>query len=157
MEEWRQIKGFNDMYEVSNLGRVKSNYGKGRILKQTYNKYRGYLSVLLYTKEYSKRVPVHTIVAEYFLDHKPNGVCGIVVDHIDNDKLNNKVSNLQIITQRENCSKDKHMPGTTFHKDSGKWQASIRYKGKRFYLGHYHDRSDAYKAYLSKRKELTGV
>jgi len=157
MEIWKTIDGFNGMYQVSNLGKVKSNYGKGKILTQTYNKYRGYNSVILYSEIKNKRVPTHVLVATAFLKHKPNGKLDLIVDHINNDKLDNRVENLQIITQRENASKDKcpYCIGTTFHKSSGKWQASIRHNGRRIYLGKFKDRYEAAKAYQNKLNEIS--
>lgn len=155
MEIWKDIPNWEGKYQVSNLGRVKSFYGRGRILKQQFNRQRGYYSVSLYSKEKTRRAPVHVIVAEAFLSHKPNGKQDIIVDHINRDKSNNTVENLQLITQRENCSKDKDFVGATFHKDSGKYQASIRVDGKRIYLGHHKTIEEAAEAYQKKLKELS--
>ena len=95
MEIWKNVKGFED-YEVSELGNVKSlKLGKERILKNSIDK-KGYYKVNLSNKGKTKTFKVHKLVAMAFLNHKP---CGykIVVDHIDNNPLNNNVENLQLI------------------------------------------------------------
>lgn len=112
-EIWKSVLGFECVYEVSNLGRVKSitrlksnnKTLKGRILNPTIIK-NEYLRVVLAFDNVKKTKLVHVIVAESFLDYIPNkGI--ICVDHIDNDKKNNKLSNLQIISTQENNVKDR--------------------------------------------------
>ena len=104
MENWKDIKGYEGIYQVSDLGRVKS-LRYGNILNPYINS-TGYKVVNL--SENTKRVTkkVHSLVAECFLNHTPNGY-KLVVDHINNVKTDNSLNNLQIITHRENCSKDK--------------------------------------------------
>ena len=94
-EEWRPIKGYEGLYEVSSLGRVKSmNYshtGKERILK--IGKHRGgYLFVILCRNGKRKNFLVHRLVAEAFLPN-PNNLPQ--VNHKDEVKTNNCVSNLE--------------------------------------------------------------
>lgn len=86
-EEWRPIEGFPN-YQVSNLGRVKSD---DRILKQSLSKNGGYASVCLYN---GKRcvMKVHRLVAVAFLENPHNLE---TVDHIDRNRTNNLVSNLR--------------------------------------------------------------
>ena len=108
MEIWRDVINYKGIYQVSNLGRVKSLKRKGclndRILKPKPTS-RGYLKVTLCINNEIKYKTVHQLVAEAFLNHTPCGMA-LVVDHIDNDKLNNCVNNLQVITQRENSYKN---------------------------------------------------
>lgn len=103
MEEWRQIKGFNDMYEVSNLGRVKSNYGNGRILKQYVDK-NGYCRITLMQDSMRRHFYVHQLVCFSFMGVLTSRKTDVVVDHIDSNTSNNNLSNLRLITQRENVS-----------------------------------------------------
>jgi len=116
MEIWKDVLNYEGLYQVSNLGRVKSLKRKvrhfsgerlvlERILKGGVND-KGYILVNLGKKGTKKVFAVHKLVAIAFLNHKP---CGykLVVDHIDNNKLNNKLENLQIITQQENVLKSK--------------------------------------------------
>ena len=153
MEIFKKIPGFED-YEVSNKGRVKSlKFGKERILKNSIDK-KGYCSVYLSNKgEKIKTFQVHQLVAMAFLNHTP---CGykIVVDHIDNNPLNNNVENLQLITNRENCSKDKKnktskYTGVCWNKNLKKWHSRIRINGKKKHLGYFKNEKIASAVYLN--------
>ena len=91
-EIWCPIKGFEGLYEVSNLGRVKSiGYGKERILKLSIDK-DGYLIVGLCKNGEQKKCKVHRIVAQTFI---PNPQNLPQVNHIDENQSNNKVENLE--------------------------------------------------------------
>jgi len=109
-EIWKDVIGYSGLYQVSNLGRVKClerNGVKkgGNILSPSNNGY-GYLKVNLRNKN-SKSKYVHILVAESFLGYKANkGV--INVDHINEIKTDNRLENLQILSQRENLIKSKH-------------------------------------------------
>lgn len=120
METWRSVKGYEGKYEVSDLGRVRSvdrveNFRnskrrrKGRIMKSRF--FGKYESVHLSDYDKSKTTFIHRLVAEAFI----GDVTGKVVDHIDFDPSNNKASNLQILTQRENIHRsvnaDRHNYG----------------------------------------------
>lgn len=105
MEEWRDIPNAYG-YQVSNYGNViRYNDNVRKEVRQT--NYGGYylVSIKYDDKPKNTLIRVHQLVAIVFLNHKPNGHT-LVVDHIDNDKLNNKLSNLQIISTRHNSTKD---------------------------------------------------
>lgn len=99
LEEWRPIPGFEDLYEVSNLGRVKSlgngssGNSKQRILK-TRKTENGYMTVTLHNNG-RHDLKVHRIVASAFLGLDIHNL-EIQVNHIDEDKTNNNVSNLEL-------------------------------------------------------------
>lgn len=101
MEVWRDIKGFEGRYQVSNLGRVKSlarrMVVKDRILKPFGNN-KGYKCVHLWNIQYKEPL-VHRLVAEAFI---PNPSNKKEVNHKDGNPLNNKVENLEWVSHREN-------------------------------------------------------
>ena len=91
-EEFRDIAGYEGLYEVSNLGNVKSlNKRKGRILKPSKEK-TDYLRVCLSKQGVEKKYLVHRLVAQAFIDN-PNNLTEI--NHKDEDKQNNRVDNLE--------------------------------------------------------------
>lgn len=111
MEEWRDIKGYEGLYQVSSEGRVKSleryvqvNGGirlqKGFILKP-YMEKNGYTRVLLYKDGIRKKKSVHRIVAETFIGECPEGY---EVDHINTLKDDNRAENLRYCTPKENMN-----------------------------------------------------
>lgn len=102
-EIWKDIKGYEGRYQVSNLGRVKSlcyHHGTNeRILKQKKNQ-NGYVVANLYKKgDKGKLKTVHRLVAEAFIPN-PNNLPQI--NHKDEDKTNNKVFNLEWCDGRYN-------------------------------------------------------
>lgn len=94
-EIWKDIKGYEGLYQVSNLGNVKSlNYGrtcKERILIPC-KKPNGYLNVELSKNCICKKFYVHRLVAKAFIENPDNLP---QVNHIDENKLNNRVDNLE--------------------------------------------------------------
>lgn len=110
MEEiWKPVRGYEGLYEVSNLGRVKAlerlvlnNGGLQRkhekILKASTT--RTYLGVALCKDGKVKRYSVHRLVAIAFLENPNNKA---YVDHIDTNPLNNRADNLRWVTTQENC------------------------------------------------------
>lgn len=102
-EIWRKVIGYED-YLVSNFGRIKSlKYNKERIVKLSIRK-NGYVCLHLSFKSNIKTRNVHQLVAESFLNHIPCGM-KLVVNHIDRNRQNNNLCNLEIITNKENTSK----------------------------------------------------
>jgi hypothetical protein len=100
IEIWKPVAGFEGLYEVSNLGRVKSFQNKkdGHIVSQSISKW-GYLLCNLWKGNKCKTVSVHRLVAKAFI---PNPKNKPVINHIDCDKTNNRVENLEWTTQKEN-------------------------------------------------------
>lgn len=109
MEEiWEKIKGFEN-YQISNLGRVKRtswarNSPNGKILKPSKN-HSGYLTVCIRKDKKSYCKLIHRLIAEAFIDNPNNYE---TVDHIDGDKTNNTINNLQWMTQQDNWYKYKN-------------------------------------------------
>lgn len=101
-EIWKPILNYEDRYEVSTLGRVKSL--KTQIILQAEATKDGYLRVRLWNGENYKSRMVHCLVAETFIP-LPDNKQKYEVDHIDNDVTNNIVNNLQWLTHQQNLDK----------------------------------------------------
>lgn len=104
-EIWKPVLGYINLYEVSNLGRVRSlNYnrtGKTKILKPGKNSY-GYLQVQLWKDGIAKMFKVHRLVWEAFNGEIPEGM---EVNHINEDKTDNRYpENLNLMSPMENCN-----------------------------------------------------
>ena len=101
-EVWKPIKDYEGLYEISNLGRVKSlNYkrtGKEKILKNTVCN-DGYLKVGLTKNGKDKVFRIHRLVAEAFI---PNPENKPFIDHINTIRDDNRIENLRWCTQKEN-------------------------------------------------------
>ncbi|GBD73862.1 NUMOD4 domain-containing protein [Tetragenococcus halophilus] len=109
MEIWKDIKGFEGMYQISSRGRVESLERivmikgfpaklKGREL-HLFNRKDGYLTASLHNNGKEKRPAVHRLVAEAFIPNKENKA---EVNHIDGNKQNNHVENLEWISREDN-------------------------------------------------------
>lgn len=161
IEEWRELPS-NDNYLVSNLGRVQvmpritktGRKEKGKILNACLDS-TGYLMVGIV----GKKRTVHQLVCETFLDHKP---CGhkLIVDHINNISTDNRLMNLQLVSQRKNLSKDKkggtsNYVGVYWYKSYNKWKSQIQIKGKNKHLGYFNCELLAHQAYQNKLNEVT--
>ena len=169
MENWKDIKGYEGIYQVSDLGNVKSlprmvpsprglsRFIKERILKTGSNN-GGYLSVILCKDGIMKTKSIHQLVAESFLNHIPFGR-ELVVNHINFTREDNKLENLEIISFRQNTNK-KHLKssskytGVFWMKNKNKWISSIRINNKNKYLGIFINEYDAHLAYEKALQEL---
>ena len=101
MEHWKEIDGFEGIYEVSDLGRVKSlKYGKEKILKPQKDG-SGYLQVCLCKDGQCKSITVHRLIAEAFIPN-PNNLD--TINHKDEVKTNNTVSNLEWMSREDNIN-----------------------------------------------------
>lgn len=115
-EEWRDIKDYENMYQISNIGQVKSlehyvqqknRWGqtisriqKSRLMKIHINK-NGYFRVVLHKNGIEKNYSVHRLVYEAFVGEIPQGM---QVNHINEIKTDNRVVNLNLMTPKENSN-----------------------------------------------------
>lgn len=146
--EIKPIPGYNG-YSISKNGDIWSDISN-KFLSPTIGS-TGYMHVVLYRNKKKTTHRIHVLVAMTFLGHNP---CGYkkVVDHIDNDKLNNSLENLQVITHRHNSVKDKKngsskYNGVSWNKNQQKWKSSIVIENKRIHLGYFSNDKDAYFEY----------
>lgn len=102
MEIWVDIRGFEGIYQVSSLGNIKSfkKVNGGKILSNKNSK-GGYLSIILCKGDKRRCTRVHRLVAESFI---PNPYKKPQINHIDGNKQNNNVNNLEWATRRENMA-----------------------------------------------------
>jgi hypothetical protein len=150
MEEWKDIVGYEDFYQISNKGNVKSKdryynatylknnpivFRKGVLLRPRSNKY-GYLTVCLKKHSKGKTKPVHKLVAIAFIDNPLNKMC---VDHINGDRTDNRVENLRWVTIKEN----QNNPITKLRLSECKIGAKHPFYGKKFSKEHSQKISDA--------------
>ena len=148
-EIWEQIKGYEDSYEVSDLGRVRSTKRNKTIILKPQKHCRKYYSVGLYKNGNNKNYLIHRLVYENFVGDVPTN---LTIDHIDGDHFNNRLNNLQLLTNRENVSKyyagtkkTSRFTGVCWHRN--RWQADIRKGNKKIRLGRFITESQAALAY----------
>lgn len=159
MEEiFKDIPGYVGKYQVSNLGRVKSlKRNKETILTPGIST-QGYYIVSLYVNKTKKTRSIHQLVAETFLNHKPCGM-ELVVNHIDFNRQNNSIENIEILTARQNVNQ-KHIKSTSIYtgvslnKQTQRWMSNIHVNGKQKYLGLFNCETKAHLVYQKALKEL---
>jgi hypothetical protein len=136
MEIWKDIDGLSG-YKISSYGRVMSK--RGIIKNQLGIKYQ---QVTIKRKTYT----IHKLVAENFLGKRP---AEYVIDHIDNNSLNNKLENLQYTTYKINNTKDRSFNtsyrGVHFCKSKNKWICRLTINKNRIHLGTFTTEAEAIK------------
>jgi NUMOD4 motif/HNH endonuclease/AP2 domain len=166
MEEWRDIPGYEGVFQVSTHGRVKSLERRvknrysfwtvpEKIIKHQLN-YKGYPVVSFGNGKKKKTFSVHRLVATAFVINE-SGLTQ--VNHIDADKQNNYFENLEWCSTRENCT-HRHFNKKVTSKyvgvsltNSGKWNAKIYLVDKRVSLGNFETEEEARDAYQSALSE----
>lgn len=172
MEEiWKEVNGFEGVYEISSFGKIKT---LERLVKCKGGKTRkiterllypvvdahGYKMMTLCFNGSSKKIKVHQLVAIAFLGHTPNGFIS-VIDHIDNNKLNNHKDNLQITTMRHNSSKDQFRrnrsskyTGVSWNAIAKKWNSIIMIDGITKRLGTFSSEEMASEKYQKALRDV---
>lgn len=168
-EVWKDIAGYEGHYQVSNIGRIKSlsrriDYmGRTRYTKEIMLTLRlsvfGYLRTALYKNDKATHCSVHLLVWDAFGSGQRD-YRRIQVDHINNDKLDNRIENLQLLSARANTTKAILAKGTKRCKPIGivyrrnRYEAAIIICGKRYHLGIFRTEIEASAAYQNKLKEV---
>jgi len=169
MEIWKDIPGYEGMYQVSNLGNVKS---LPRLLRNGYTTYMSKEKLLTpkiaSTKYYfvklckngEKSFAVHRLVMMAFA-----GVSNLDVNHKDLNKLNNNLENLEYCTRKQNVYhyeqhqiRSSKYIGVGFDKARNKWTAKYKKQGKTINLGRFDSEIDAYnkvKQYINAAPRLS--
>jgi len=162
-EIWKDIEGYEGMYQISNLGRVKSlsrvvirKNGVPNSVKEKYFKRKihstGYYLIGLTQFGKTINVKLHRLIAKAFI---PNPKNLPDVNHIDGDKSNNELSNLEWTSTRENSvhgflrrKKSSRYPGVSWVSSRSKWCAFIKLDGTQMNLWSFKNEEDAKNAYL---------
>jgi CDP-glycerol glycerophosphotransferase (TagB/SpsB family) len=157
-EIWKDILGYEGIYQISSLGRVKSlrreTYnGKGyfnineKFLKQRTTT-KGYYSYSLTKNNKTIDFLSHRLIAVAFIDNPSNKR---TVNHKDSVRNNNSISNLEWASYRENhchrvskMAKSSKYVGVCFHKATKKWESNICVSGKSIHLGIHKTEEEAY-------------
>lgn len=122
-EQWKDIFGYDGMYQVSDLGRVRSKkYGRWKMLKPNKNRF-GYLMSYLYKDGKPKNISVHRLVAQAFIEN--NNIFNTEINHINEDKTDNRVSNL------EWCDRQYNLTYNDIHHRRKKYNSPKHYNCKR--------------------------
>jgi len=163
-EIWKDIQGYEQDYQVSNFGRVRSiKFGKVKILKQNKIAENRYYAVNLCSLGKSKKFLIHKLVAKAFI---PNPQNKPYVDHYPNrDTFCNNAENLRWATTEENSFNSKinksntsGIKGVVYIGDRNKtnpWRAQVLFRGKK-YSKNFTDQFQAGEWVKQKRKELHG-
>lgn len=145
-EVWLPVVGYEGHYKVSNMGRVFSLKRKTPHEMIGAISWRGYRRLVLCKNGVAMNITVHKIVAQAFLGHNHYKSLKIHIDHINNNRLDNRLSNLQLVSPRENYAKNprkstsKHL-GVSFAKK--RWIANIKHNGKPYYIGCFKTEEEA--------------
>ena len=160
-ECWRSIDGYIN-YQASNIGRVRNSLS-GKILVPSWDQ-AGYAMVGSWKDGEGKTQRIHQLVAKCFIP-KPESDERLEVDHINEDKTNNSISNLMWKTSRQNmwnrskirkATSSKYI-GVSLNKRAHMWHSRIRQSdGRNTHLGYFHNEKDAARAYNTKAYELRG-
>lgn len=158
-ELWKDIPGYNGLYQASNLGNIRNSdlklipgYKNGK--ERNTNNY--YLAIGLNINGIRIVSKVHRLILKTF-----KGDSNLQVDHINNIKYDNRLENLRYCTNQENCifrsgnnlKKTCNYIGVTINKKTGKHQSRIRINGIRKSLGYFYTEEEAYEAYLKELKK----
>jgi hypothetical protein len=161
-EIWKDIPGYEGCYQASDLGRIRSiRFNKDKKLKPSIDG-GGYFQLGISKNKQRYCFKVHTLVALTFIGPRPDG---LIIDHIDGNKKNNKSDNLQYITSRQNTLKGNNCNKKTGgcssiyigvyrdkRRETNPWRAKTKLCGRLKNLGSFATESEARDAYIDFKK-----
>jgi hypothetical protein len=159
-EIWTDVKEYEGLYSVSNLGRIKSHHFTNSKIIKGWDNGEGYFAVDLKKDGISKKVKIHKLVCNAFLR-----TCGAgeMVNHKNSNRSDNTLLNLEIVSSRENnCHRVKgkkkysNLTGVSYissaEKRTKRWIAQITINGKCKNLGYFITEAEAYAARIQYEK-----
>lgn len=172
MEEWKDIIETEGKYQISNQGRLRTKdawvknkngerFVKGVIRKSTARKPDGYHTTAFYLEGVRWTDYIHRLTWRYFGSGiEPDR--SSTIDHIDNNKDNNCIGNLRLVSNRDNVSKGKSLGSKTSRytgvsKSKRRWVAKIQYNGEGINLGYFKSENQAGLTYLKAKLKYTGA
>lgn len=150
-EIWKDIEGYEGLYQVSNLGRIKSLKNKLKPFKKYSVGKVGYPYIALWKDNKQVLLYIHRLVATYFISNFEDKK---YVNHINGDKLDFSVSNLEWVSNMENChhSINRLEKGSSkyigVYANSGKWESACWFGGKKQYIGRFNTEEEAHEAHI---------
>ena len=162
-EIWKPVKNYEGLYEVSNFGRIKSLKKtivnkSGRINRHTKEKivrsynHDGYRRIRLTKSGKGNQVLVHRIVINSYYGHSD-----LLIDHINGIRHDNRIENLEYVTNSENTlrgyernGKSSKFRGVSFSpRTKNKWAVSVSVNNKTIHIGRYETEIEAHREYLN--------
>jgi hypothetical protein len=154
-EEWKKIEG-HPKYKVSNKGRVSREYKRSiRILKGSIQ--HGFTTIPLSNKCHMTTKRTHILVWAAFGNGTSTNGRKFLVSHIDGNKQNNRIDNLELLSMNQTIAKafrNRELPTGVFQVSPGRYIAHIRHDSKSYHLGTFDTPDEASSAYQSKLKEF---
>ena len=167
VEQWKDIPDYEGYYQISNLGRVKSlektliickrKCVYKPLIKKPHISKRGYWEIGICKNRLGVTKKIHRLIAISFIDNPKNHP---QINHIDGNKLNNNISNLEWVNNRENaCHRVKSSnytskyTGVSYFKRDNKWRSGIHVKGVSIRFGMFKTEEEAYQKRLEYEKE----
>lgn len=150
-EQWRDVEGYDGMYQVSDIGRVRSlKFGKTRILKNNILP-SGYVQIGLNKNGRVKTKYIHRLVANAFINNDDESKNEI--NHIDECKQNNRVSNLEYCDRRYNMTyNDLHKRKKNHLGDGGLTKRALANRSRK--LIHYKQIGELYDCNMTDKENL---
>lgn len=155
-EIWKDIIGYEGLYQVSNYGRVKSLKNKLKPFKKFSVGKVGYPVIALWKDNKQVLLYIHRLVATYFI---PNCENKKYVNHINGDKLDFRIDNLEWVSGMENSHHATHRSDKKSSKyvgvfaHSGKWESACWFKNRKHYIGRFDTEEEAHEAHVRFLKE----